>query len=520
MTGTEVRDIPLDQVQLSETNTRRDYENGGMPELVESVKAKGIVQPILVRPVAATSKKAGHWEVVAGHRRVVAARKAGLDHIPALVRELTDQEALELQVIENLHREDLHPLEEAEGYRRLMKDHGYTVERLAGAVNKSTKYVYDRVKLLALIPEAKRLFFAGKFEAAHAIILARLKPEDQKRAIDPRADRFRPALFVEDHAGGELFSDGDQGEKEREDPYHALKAVSEREFQRWVNEHVRFEPVRVDPMLFPDAAAALDAAKASKAKVVAVTSSHYLQPETRDEDQRTYGPASWKRADGEAGSRACEHSVTGFVAAGPGRGEAFLVCIAKDKCEVHWKAEQRERAANRKARAKGSGIEPARPEKKEDPELTKALEAAHEAAEIEVGKQVAAAAAKLTANDALRLLAYLGDWSTREAFHQIERYTGVKVAVAPGDKALQAWCDKAPLTLVQQALLISQEEFTHGQQLAVALGVDADAVFKAAEKKAREIVKAQKLDEAKKLGKPETAKKAKTGKPKRPKVRG
>lgn len=194
--------LPLASVTASKTNPRKRFDETALRELAESVKAHGIIQPVLARPLAKG------YEIVAGERRLRAARLAGLVEIPAIVRELSDTQTLELQVIENLQREDLHELEEAEGYEALLKckksDDGkvYDVDAIAAKVGKSRSYVYQRLKLLALCPEARKAFFDGQFPAAIALPLARISPEsEQKRflkAFDQRAKHggmsFRDAL--------------------------------------------------------------------------------------------------------------------------------------------------------------------------------------------------------------------------------------------------------------------------------------------------------------------------------------
>ncbi len=133
--------IKLNIITLSQTNPRTYFNKEAMAELTDSIRRHGVLQPILVRPM-----KHGGYEVVAGHRRYLASLDAGCIDIPATVRELHDIEALEIQVIENLQRADLHPLEEAEGYQQLLT-HGYYVKDIALKVGKSKGYVYARLKL-------------------------------------------------------------------------------------------------------------------------------------------------------------------------------------------------------------------------------------------------------------------------------------------------------------------------------------------------------------------------------------
>lgn len=178
--------IPLGAIVQSKTNPRKVFDKGALEELADSMRAHGVLSPVLVRPrleANGTHEEAVSYELVAGERRWRAAKIAGLAEIPALVRELKDAEVLEIQVIENLQRTDLHPLEEAEGYEQLMKLHSYTAEDLAAKVGKSKGYVYARLKLCALVPEARKAFHEGKLNPSTALLVARIPvPELQKKA--------------------------------------------------------------------------------------------------------------------------------------------------------------------------------------------------------------------------------------------------------------------------------------------------------------------------------------------------
>lgn len=175
--------VPLARLVESPSNHRKKTW-GDMKELTESVKAKGVLQPILARPVKGIGNNL--LEIVFGHRRFRAAQAAGLDAIPAVVRELSDVEALEANVIENLQRADVHPLEEAEGYEQLLaqKERPLTVDDLAAKVGKSKAYVYGRMKLLSLCVEGRKAFYEGELTASLALLVARIVgAENQKRAL-------------------------------------------------------------------------------------------------------------------------------------------------------------------------------------------------------------------------------------------------------------------------------------------------------------------------------------------------
>jgi ParB/RepB/Spo0J family partition protein len=169
--------LPLSMIEPWPMNPRRSINAEHLQELADSIAKVGILQPILVRPIGAM------FSIVSGERRFRAARRAGLDHIPAVVRTLTDAEALEIAVTENLQREDVPPLDEAEGYERLHQAHGYTIEEIADKVGKSKTYVYSRLKLTSLCPEAREYLRDGKLTPTVALLVARIPtPSEQVEA--------------------------------------------------------------------------------------------------------------------------------------------------------------------------------------------------------------------------------------------------------------------------------------------------------------------------------------------------
>ena len=168
--------LAISELHESKTNPRRHF--AGLDDLTASVKQHGVLTPLLVR----ADGRSG-YEIIAGARRYRAAKAAKLEQLPVRVLELDDAQALEFQVIENLQREDVHPLDEALGYQALLKDGKYDVPAIAAKVSKSESYVYQRLKLAALIPEAQKAFFDEKITAGHAILIARLQPKQQKDAL-------------------------------------------------------------------------------------------------------------------------------------------------------------------------------------------------------------------------------------------------------------------------------------------------------------------------------------------------
>jgi ParB/RepB/Spo0J family partition protein len=182
-----IRQLALKQIEPSGTavqeRRRAHYDAAALQELARNIKAVQVIEPIIVRPKAGPEEPE-RFEIVAGERRWRASREAGLEDIPAIVRALGDREVLEIQLVENLHREGLHELEEAEGYEILMQQHHYDIEQLCAKVGRSRAYVYARLKLLALDKKSREAFYAGKLTAATALLLARIPvPALQQEAL-------------------------------------------------------------------------------------------------------------------------------------------------------------------------------------------------------------------------------------------------------------------------------------------------------------------------------------------------
>lgn len=188
-----LQEVRLDAIAVSGTESqkarRQRFKPESIAELADSIKAHGILQPIVVRYSTSGSP---NFELVAGERRFLAATAAGLERIPANVLALTDDQVVEVQLIENLQREDVHPMEEAEAYQQLIA-HGHPVDELHARVGKSRSYVYGRLKLLALCKAAREAFYAGDLSASIALIIARIPSENmQEEALEVIRDDRMP----------------------------------------------------------------------------------------------------------------------------------------------------------------------------------------------------------------------------------------------------------------------------------------------------------------------------------------
>ena len=172
-----VTTVPIAEVESNSAQPRKYFDEAALAELAESIRLHGIIQPLTVRKLSS-----GYYQIIAGERRWRAARLAGLTEIPAVIIEADDRKAMELAMIENLQREDLSPMEEAEGYRMLVENYGMTQEQAAQRVGKSRSAVANALRLLALSPALRQMVEEGRLSAGHARALLPLSPALQEQA--------------------------------------------------------------------------------------------------------------------------------------------------------------------------------------------------------------------------------------------------------------------------------------------------------------------------------------------------
>lgn len=331
--------LPLNELHESPLNHRRRFNDAALQELADNIARVGVLTPLLVRPNAAG------YEIAAGHRRFRAAQKAGIAAVPCMVRAMNDNDFLEVMTIENLQREDIHPLDEALGYQTLLDNNHLEVAALAAKVGKSESYIYQRLKLTDLAKPAQKAFLDDKITAGHAILIARLQPKDQAEAIKECTSRHQP--------------------------------LSVRGLQQWIDDEIHLDlagapfdtsnsallpkagdcigcPKRTgtQPALFPDIGkkdtctdpacfkAKIDAGLAAKKQelkelglpVVAISENWY------SDDKANLNTQQYTRA----GNKACQDTKTGLVVEGSGRGQSFKVCTNK-QCRVHHPAAPRQK---------------------------------------------------------------------------------------------------------------------------------------------------------------------------------
>jgi ParB family chromosome partitioning protein len=240
-TNTEYRDLPLSALTESKTNARRFFEDSALKELAASIRSQGVLSPLLVRPLTDRS-----FEIVAGARRYRAAQLAEAETVPVRIVELTDAQALETSIVENLQRRDVHPLEEAQGFVALLHldEPTYSIEMIAAKTGKSPAYCAQRAKLAELIPAVIEAFSNDEIGVGHALLLAKLQPAEQEEALS--------ACFREDWNSG-------QGKAKR-----ILLPV--RHLHQWIEQNIllilKDAPFsKTDPNVNPAAGACVDCTK-------------------------------------------------------------------------------------------------------------------------------------------------------------------------------------------------------------------------------------------------------------------
>jgi ParB family chromosome partitioning protein len=183
------RRVPIELLRRNPRNPRREFPPAQLDELAASIKERGIIQPIAVRPVFGATES---YEIIAGERRWQAAQRAGLHEVPVVVHDVTDAEALELAIIENVQREDLNPIEEATGYQSLIDEFRYQQDDIARTVGKSRSHVANMLRLLKLPEAVKASIRSGELSAGHArALIGQADPERLAREILARGLNVR-----------------------------------------------------------------------------------------------------------------------------------------------------------------------------------------------------------------------------------------------------------------------------------------------------------------------------------------
>jgi len=174
------QEIPIDSIDPNPYQTRRRINEAALEELAESIRASGVVQPVVLRPAAN-----GRYQMVAGERRWHASKRAGKTTIPAVVRQISNEQAMEITIIENLQREDLNPVEQARAFERLSREFGMTQEQIAARTGKDRASIANFIRLLKLPEEVQNALEAGTLSFGHGKVLLALAgfPEHMERAV-------------------------------------------------------------------------------------------------------------------------------------------------------------------------------------------------------------------------------------------------------------------------------------------------------------------------------------------------
>jgi ParB family transcriptional regulator, chromosome partitioning protein len=209
-TDSDLRSIPVSEIAPNHFQPRRTFTESELAELEASIRASGLLQPLVVR-----SRPAGGWELVAGERRLRAVTRLGWTQVPAVVRDFDDRAMLTLALVENLQRADLNPLEEADGYQRLIDEFGLTQQQVADAVGKDRTTITNLLRVLTLPPAVRQLVERGHITAGHARALLPIK--DERRQLDLANEIVARQLSVREVESRARELNGESGARPRPD---------------------------------------------------------------------------------------------------------------------------------------------------------------------------------------------------------------------------------------------------------------------------------------------------------------
>lgn len=317
----DLKSLPLDLIRPSAVNPRRSFNTAADAELLESIQAHGLLTPLLVRPLREHGNAlVDRYEVVAGHRRLAAAQELGLDGVPVTIRELTDDQARETAIVENLHREDLAPLDEAESYQALLAIPGASPASVAAAVGKTPAYIGRRLKLLGLVDAAKHALRDGRMDVARAELLAKLGTELQVKALDEAV--WLPIYTRNDQAG----------------TLETLEPLSD--LREWVERRTRLSVVDLvmdagARALFPDAVELVEATPTEALLEVALD--RFSQSPAKDTIPT--GVLRLNKDFREVVGKKCKFAKRALVVIGDRVGDVVAICCERQgptTCAVHW----------------------------------------------------------------------------------------------------------------------------------------------------------------------------------------
>lgn len=223
--------IRIDELEPNRAQPRKSFDDESIAELADSISRHGVLQPLLVRPLIG-----GGYQIVAGERRWRAARMAGVKEVPAVVRDLSESEVMQLALIENLQREDLNPLEEAGGYQALIEEYGFTQEDVAHTVGRSRPAVANALRLLALPEDLRELVSEGVLSAGHARTLLAFPDEESMRRAAKLAVEQELSVRQLEKLAQSAKEQLEEQEEKREPPKRRIPYFDEVELA--LNEHL------------------------------------------------------------------------------------------------------------------------------------------------------------------------------------------------------------------------------------------------------------------------------------------
>lgn len=228
--------LPITSIIPNPNQPRTHFNETELRELSESIEKHGVLQPLLVR------HKGDHYEIIAGERRYQASKRAGLDEVPVIIRDVDDQDMLALALIENLQRSDLNPIEEARGYRQLIKTSGMTQEALAKAVSKSRSAITNSLRLLDLPEQVQQMLFDGLLTAGHARAILAVPFEDARIKLAERVVKEGLSVRATENLAP-LFSVGETPRSPRKPTPQSFKKAA-RVLRQTFNTNVRVSSLR------------------------------------------------------------------------------------------------------------------------------------------------------------------------------------------------------------------------------------------------------------------------------------
>jgi len=371
----QLQQIKISEAYESKNNPRgNDFEGKAFDDLVASVKEKGVLVPVIARPMIGGGDK--KFEIVAGNRRFRAAQMVGLEEIPARVEDMTDDEAQEVQIIENLQREDVHPIEEGKSYRQLVEESRYEIATIAAKVGKSESYIRQRLFLTNLSEKVAGAYRKGKFTDGHAVLIAKLSPNDQAAALKHISDGWEmPTVkelkewietefyhplasqpWLKDEKAMEAVGECQECPPNRSSLFGSVKEGSCTDLKCWTRKMGRY----IDYKIALAKEQGLDMPKVSK---------EYGGVSKGVLSKGDYTGLSFKKKDH------CDHAQKAIVAEGPDRGTEIWIC-ASAECKKHGKTHStpyRQTPEEKERRKKEQAKEAAKKEK-EDKEILAVLE--------------------------------------------------------------------------------------------------------------------------------------------------